>query len=74
MQMHNEYCFSYKKKKKNAKKNYKYFYQNWKKKKEKSFTRKVEKTVPLKSLFDLSRYLDRSPRYKDRKFAQLSNR
>lgn len=31
--------------------------------------REIEKTMPLNSLFVLSRYLERSPRYKDTKFS-----
>lgn len=72
MQMHNEYCFPYKKKK-HEKKTTNTFIKT-EKRRENHLLEKKEKTVPSKSLFDLSRYLDRSPRYKDRKFAQLSNR
>lgn len=32
------------------------------------FTQEIDKSTPLKSLFDLSRYLYRFPRYTDSKF------
>lgn len=35
---------------------------------------KIEETMPFKSLFELSRYLDRLPRYKDSKFPILYSR